>query len=96
VSTRENVCVIGLGYIGLPTSVVLAQAGKQVIGVDVNPHAVASINSGKAHIVEPDLDGLLHSVVARGALRAQTEPQPADVFVIAVPTPFTRVSMSLT
>jgi UDP-N-acetyl-D-mannosaminuronic acid dehydrogenase len=88
VSTRENVCVIGLGYIGLPTSVVLAQAGKQVIGVDVNPQAVASINSGKAHIVEPDLDGLLHSVVARGALRAQTEPQPADVFVIAVPTPF--------
>ncbi len=63
---RENVCVIGLGYIGLPTSVVLAQAGKQVIGVDVNPQAVASINSGKAHIVEPDLDGLLHSVVARG------------------------------
>lgn len=87
-SSHEKVCVIGLGYIGLPTSVVLAQAGKQVIGVDVNPDAVASINSGKAHIVEPDLDGLLHSVVTRGALVAKTQPEPADVFVIAVPTPF--------
>ena len=87
-STHEKVCVIGLGYIGLPTSVVLAQAGKQVVGVDVNPSAVASINSGRAHIVEPDLDGLLHSVVSRGALVARTEPERADVFVIAVPTPF--------
>lgn len=87
-STHEKVCVIGLGYIGLPTSVVLAQAGKQVVGVDVNPEAVASINSGKAHIVEPDLDGLLHSVVSRGALVAKTQPEPAEVFVIAVPTPF--------
>ena len=87
-STHEKVCVIGLGYIGLPTSVVLAQAGKQVIGVDVNPDAVASINSGKAHIVEPDLDGLLRSVVERDLLVAKTEPEPADVFVIAVPTPF--------
>lgn len=87
-SSHEKVCVLGLGYIGLPTSVVLAQSGKRVVGVDVNPHTVTSINSGRAHIVEPDLDGLLHHVVDRGLLRATTTPEAADVFVIAVPTPF--------
>ncbi|HSG50456.1 MAG TPA: UDP-N-acetyl-D-mannosamine dehydrogenase, partial [Longimicrobiales bacterium] len=84
----ERVCVVGLGYIGLPTAVVLARAGMQVIGVDVRQDAVDKINAGKAHIVEPDLDGLLHLVVREGKLRATTEPEPADVFVIAVPTPF--------
>lgn len=84
----EKACVVGLGYIGLPTSVVLAKAGKQVVGVDVHPAVVDAINSGKAHIVEPDLDGLLHHVVSEGLLRAATSPEAADVFVIAVPTPF--------
>ncbi len=86
--SAEHVCVIGLGYIGLPTAVVLAQAGKRVTGVDVNPSTVDTINSGRAHIIEPDLDGLLHHVVEEGSLVATTEPEPADVFVIAVPTPF--------
>jgi len=84
----EKACVVGLGYIGLPTSVVLAKAGKQVVGVDVHPAVVDAINSGKAHIVEPDLDGLLHHVVSEGRLRAAITPEAADVFVIAVPTPF--------
>ena len=84
----ETVCVVGLGYIGLPTSVILAKAGYQVVGVDVSERAVAAINSGKAHIVEPDLDGLLRHVVDAGLLQAQTHPEPAEVFVIAVPTPF--------
>lgn len=87
-NSAERVCVVGLGYIGLPTSVVLAKAGKEVVGVDVHPPVVEAINSGKAHIVEPDLDGLLHHVVSEGRFRAATTPVPADVFVIAVPTPF--------
>jgi UDP-N-acetyl-D-mannosaminuronic acid dehydrogenase len=84
----DRVCVVGLGYIGLPTAVVLARAGMQVIGVDVRQDAVDKINDGQAHIVEPDLDGLLHLVVREGRLRATTTPEAADVFVIAVPTPF--------
>lgn len=84
----EKVCVVGLGYIGLPTAVVLAKTGMQVVGVDVNEATVERINRGEAHIVEPDLDGLLHHVVRDGRLRASTTPEPADVFVIAVPTPF--------
>ncbi len=84
----EKVCVVGLGYIGLPTAVVLARAGMKVVGVDVREETVARINAGEAHIVEPDLDGLLHHVVREGKLRASTAPESADVFVIAVPTPF--------
>lgn len=87
--TYNSLCVVGLGYIGLPTAAVFAKAGLQVTGVDVNPRAVESINSGKAHIVEVDLDGLLHGVVLNGSLKAQTEPTTADAFIIAVPTPFT-------
>lgn len=86
--SAKKVCVIGLGYIGLPTSVILAQAGFSVVGVDVRPDVVNAMNSGKAHIVEPDLDGLLHHVVSAGRLRASLKPEAADVFVIAVPTPF--------
>lgn len=86
--TFESVCVVGLGYIGLPTAAVFAKAGLKVTGVDVNETAVSTINSGKAHIVEVDLDGLLQGVVSAGALTAQTEPSAADAFVIAVPTPF--------
>lgn len=84
----RSAAVIGLGYVGLPTAAVFADAGLDVIGVDVNPEAVASINAGRPHIIEPNLEALLRRVVEAGKLRAVTEPQPADVFVIAVPTPF--------
>lgn len=85
----NSLCVLGLGYIGLPTAAVFARAGLKVTGVDVNTRAVDIINSGKAHIVEVDLDGLLQGVVANGSLKAQTSPTEADAFIIAVPTPFT-------
>ena len=81
-------CIIGLGYIGLPTAVVLARAGHRVIGVDVNAQVVATVNGGRIHIVEPDLDQAVAAAVACGALSAQLTPAPADVFLIAVPTPF--------
>lgn len=84
----KSLCVIGLGYIGLPTAAVFAKTGLQVTGVDVSEKAVKSINTGKAHIVEVDLDGLLQGVVANGSLKAQTMPAEADAFIIAVPTPF--------
>jgi UDP-N-acetyl-D-mannosaminuronic acid dehydrogenase len=84
----ERLCVIGLGYIGLPASAVFADNGIDVIGVDVNPEAVKSINQGQPHIVEPELDVLLRKVVQAGKLRATLTPEPADAFIIAVPTPF--------
>lgn len=83
-----KVAVIGLGYIGLPTAAVIARTGVQVLGIDVSNHVVETVNSGKVHIEEVDLDGLVSGVVARGHLRASTLIEPADVFVIAVPTPF--------
>ncbi|MCT7378206.1 UDP-N-acetyl-D-mannosamine dehydrogenase [Chelativorans salis] len=84
----ETVSVIGLGYIGLPTAAVLAARKKKVIGVDINPQAVETINRGEIHIVEPDLDIVVHAAVSEGWLRATTQPEPADAFLIAVPTPF--------
>ena len=84
----KKVCVIGLGYIGLPTAALLANTGYFVHGVDVNQHAVDVINQGKIHIVEPDLDTFVHSAVGSGRLRASTTPAEADVFMICVPTPF--------
>jgi len=84
----ETICVIGLGYIGLPTAAVIAGRKKKVIGVDVNPKAVDIINRGKIHIMEPDLDVVVHGVVTEGWLRATSSPEPADAFLIAVPTPF--------
>ena len=83
-----NVCVLGLGYIGLPTAAVIARSGARVLGVDVTASVVETVNSGRVHIEEVDLDGLVSGVVARGLLRASTEIAPADVFLIAVPTPF--------
>lgn len=83
-----SVCVIGLGYIGLPTAAILASRRVQVHGVDINQHAIDSINQGKIHIVEPDLDILVQSVVTQGYLKAFNTPQTADAFIIAVPTPF--------
>ncbi|MDW3686376.1 UDP-N-acetyl-D-mannosamine dehydrogenase [Cupriavidus sp. CV2] len=84
----NTISVIGLGYIGLPTATVFASRQRKVIGVDVNQHAVDTINQGKIHIVEPDLDMLVHAAVSQGFLRASTKPEPADAFLIAVPTPF--------
>jgi UDP-N-acetyl-D-mannosaminuronic acid dehydrogenase len=82
-------CFIGLGYIGLPTAIVAADNGIEVIGVDVNPKVVETINRGKIHIVEPGLADLAAKVVKNGWLRAQTQPEKSDVFLIVVPTPFT-------
>ena len=83
-----NVVVLGLGYIGLPTAAVIARTGAKVLGIDVHQSVVDTINSGRVHIEEVDLDGLVSGVVARGHLRASIAIEPADVFVIAVPTPF--------
>jgi len=83
-----TISVIGLGYIGLPTAAVFASRKKNVIGVDVNQNAVDIINRGQIHIVEPDLDMIVHAAVTEGYLRATTQPEPADAFLIAVPTPF--------
>jgi UDP-N-acetyl-D-mannosaminuronic acid dehydrogenase len=85
---NKTVSVIGLGYIGLPTATAFAARGMKVIGVDVNPHAVETINRGEIHIIEPDLDKAVHRGVASGLLRAGLKPEPADAFLIAVPTPF--------
>lgn len=84
-----KICVIGLGYIGLPTAAVLGSRGYKIHGVEINPDAVETINSGKAHIVEPDLDILVRGVVTTGNLKAYTEPAEADIFMICVPTPLT-------
>ncbi|HCE3308207.1 TPA: UDP-N-acetyl-D-mannosamine dehydrogenase [Vibrio parahaemolyticus] len=84
----ETISVIGLGYIGLPTAAMFASRKKKVIGVDVNQHAVDIINQGKIHIVEPDLDMIVSAAVSEGYLKATTTPEPADAFLIAVPTPF--------
>lgn len=84
----ETLSVIGLGYIGLPTAATFASRGLKVIGVDVNQKAVDTINSGGIHIIEPDLDIVVRSVVQSGNLRATTRPEPADAFIVAVPTPF--------
>ncbi len=86
--SKPDVCVVGLGYIGLPTAAIVARAGCRVHGVDVTQSVVDTINRGEIHIEEVDLDGLVQGVVARGLLRASTEVAPADVFIIAVPTPF--------
>ena len=84
----KHICVIGLGYIGLPTAATFAAHGVKVTGVDVNQHAVDMINQGKVHIVEPDLDALVRDVVAQQKLSAQLQPCEADVYIVAVPTPF--------
>lgn len=84
----NKVCVIGLGYIGLPTAAIFASRKIKVIGVDINQNIVDIINKGKIHIVEPGLDILVHMVVNDGYLKATTLPEEADAFIIAVPTPF--------
>jgi UDP-N-acetyl-D-mannosaminuronic acid dehydrogenase len=84
----HTISVIGLGYIGLPTAAMFASRKIKVIGVDVNQHTVDTINRGEIHIVEPELDMLVHAAVTEGYLKAVTIPEPADAFLIAVPTPF--------
>ncbi|AUX74570.1 UDP-N-acetyl-D-mannosamine dehydrogenase [Erwinia pyrifoliae] len=84
----KTISVIGLGYIGLPTAAAFASCQRQVMGIDINAHAVATINRGEVHFTEPDLDRVVKTAVEGGFLRAATQPQPADAFLIAVPTPF--------
>ncbi|MEK8085814.1 UDP-N-acetyl-D-mannosamine dehydrogenase [Aquabacterium sp. A3] len=84
----QKIIVMGLGYIGLPTASMLATKGHTVVGVDVNENAVNTINSGRIHIIEPDLDILVRSAVNSGNLRASLVPEQGDTFIIAVPTPF--------
>lgn len=84
----RTVSMIGLGYIGLPTAAMLASRKINVIGVDINQHAVDTINKGQIHIVEPELDMIVSAAVSQGYLRAMAKPEPADAFLIAVPTPF--------
>ena len=84
----EKICVIGLGYIGLPTAAVLASRRLTVLGVDIQQEVVDTINQGKIHIVEPRLDMLVHSTISEGYLRASKTPEQADAYILAVPTPF--------
>lgn len=86
--SKNTLCILGLGYIGLPTASMLATKGYQVLGCDVNPSVVDTINQGDIHIVEQDLDILVRSAVHAGNLTASLEPAAADIFIIAVPTPF--------
>ena len=83
----KTVCVLGLGYVGLPMAAVLASRGLSVLGVDINEQTVTLINQGKVPIVEPDLDILVNAAVATGRLKVAARPAPADAFIIAVPTP---------
>ncbi|WP_152018611.1 UDP-N-acetyl-D-mannosamine dehydrogenase [Aliarcobacter butzleri] len=85
---NKKICVIGLGYIGLPTAALLANRGYDVHGVDIVESTVNTINAGKIHIVEPELDTFVKSAVNSGKLKASLKPDFADIFIIAVPTPF--------
>ena len=83
----HKVAVVGLGYIGLPTAALIASRGMKVVGIDNNLEVVKTVASGAIHISEPDLDGLVQKVVSNGLLVVASRPEPADVFIIAVPTP---------
>jgi UDP-N-acetyl-D-mannosaminuronic acid dehydrogenase len=87
-NSNKKICVIGLGYIGLPTAALLANRGYDVHGVDVIQTTVDIINRGEIHIVEPELDTFVQAAVKSGKLKADLKPAEADVFIIAVPTPF--------
>ena len=84
----KKICVLGLGYVGLPTAAIFASRGVQVVGVDINEKTVETINQGKIHIVEPGLDIMVNGAVSAGKLVAAPGPQSADAYIIAVPTPF--------
>lgn len=93
-TTNKKVCVIGLGYIGLPTAALLANRGYSVLGVDIVQQVVDVINQGNIHIVEPGLDTFVKAAVGSGKLVASTKAQTSDIYVIAVPTPFYPASHS--
>src|ERR1700748_1026402 len=84
----KAVCVVGLAYIGLPTAATLASRGIDVVGVDIDPRVVEAVNAGQTCFSEPDLDMLLRAATTLRKLRAMGHPEPADAFLIAVPTPF--------
>ena len=90
VTKYKKVSVLGLGYVGLPTAAIIANKGINVIGVDTNVLTVKTINEGNTHIIEPDLEVLVRSAVNSKNLVASIIPEPADAFIIAVPTPFTQ------
>ena len=81
-------CFMGLGYIGLPSAIIAAKSGLQVVGVDINPVVVEMTNRGKLHIVEPCMEEMLQDVIESGTLRASSVPEESDVYLIVVPTPF--------
>lgn len=85
---KFDLCVIGMGYIGLPTAAMFAKSGMKVLGVDINPEVVRTLNSGKIHIEEPGLEGLVANVVSAGFLEVSTKPLAASAYILAVPTPF--------
>jgi UDP-N-acetyl-D-mannosaminuronic acid dehydrogenase len=85
---KRKICIMGMGYIGLPTAALLANRGYQVHGVDINQYAIDTINRGEIHIVEPDLDEFVKAAVNNNALTANIEPAESNIFMIAVPTPF--------
>ena len=89
-----KICVLGLGYIGLPTASLLANHGFRVVGVDVNPQVVKTINQGRIHIVEPGLDTVVRAAIQSGRLVAKTRPEKADAFIICVPTPILKDNTS--
>jgi UDP-N-acetyl-D-mannosaminuronic acid dehydrogenase len=88
----HRIAVIGLGYVGLPTAAIFADNGVEVIGVDVDPRVTATVNSGRPHFGEPDLDALVRRVVETGKLKATATVAPAEAFIIAVPTPLRRTA----
>ena len=92
ITKDKKVCVVGLGYIGLPTAALLASEGYEVIGVDISNEVVDTINEGKIHIVEPGLLDIVESSVRVGNLRASLNPCSADVFILCVPTPFKKIN----
>lgn len=85
---KKNICVIGLGYIGLPTAALLAKSGFNVSGIDVNEDIVSIINEGKIHIIETDLGDIVKNAILSGKLKAYNKVQPSDIYIICVPTPF--------
>ena len=85
-----KVAMVGLGYIGLPTAALMALKNLEVLGIDIKKEVVDTINRGDIHILEPDLNKLVSTVVKSGKLRASLEPEQADVFIIAVPTPIKK------
>ena len=84
----KKICIMGMGYIGLPTAALLANRGYLTHGVDVNQHTIDTINLGKIHIVEPELEDFVYAAVRSNTLTVNMEPVEADIFMIAVPTPF--------